>query len=261
MYKTFDYKPLRLFSVLLLTVVMLFSLIPNAYADPTDTEDTGTDFTVTEDFLEDPEGAYVELKAEIPEGFRGSVSAMLKNEQTGETYTITAYRVNFYSNSMLLPYGEYSVEQVYTSESSMTYEAFIDEDGFNLSSNYTLHARVLHNDTGAAYVDGSSDVDKEQTPATEPTGETTDTNTPTSPSQDSGSVNAPEGTNSEQTPSPDENKPADDTTQQEQNAPADDQPESKGSVVTYILKVVIGTAVFVGIVFGAVYFVRKQQGF
>lgn len=261
MYKFFNYRPLRLFSAFLLVLVLLLSLTSNAFADPVDAEGAESNSPTSEKFIDDPDGAFVELKVEIPDGFRGSVSAMLKNKETGEMYTITAYRVNFYSNSMHLPYGEYSVEQVYTSEDNMTYEAFIDEDGFDLSTNYTLHARVLHNETGAAYVDGSSEIDKEQIPSSETTGEAGDTETSSRP-QDSENVNSGEVTDTEQTPSPDENKPADDdTTKQEQNTPTDEQPESKGSVVVYILKVVIGTAVFVGIVFGAVYFVRKQQGF
>ena len=262
MCKTFNSKPLRLLSAFLLVLVLLLSLTSNAFADPVDAEGAESNTPGSEKFIDDPDGAFVELKVEVPDGFRGSVSAMLKNKETGEMYTITAYRVNFYSNSMRLPYGEYSVEQVYTSENSMTYEAFIDEDGFDLSSNYTLHARVLHNETGAAYVDGSSDVDKEQVPANETSGEPTDADTTVSQPQDSENVNSGETTDTESTPSPDESKPADDdTTKQEQNTPADDQPESKGSVVVYILKVVIGTAVFVGIVFCTVYFVRKQQGF
>lgn len=257
MYKFFNSRPLRLFSAFLLVLVLLLSLTSNAFADPVDAEGAESNSPASEKFIDDPDGAFVELKVEIPDGFRGSVSAMLKNKETGEMYTITAYRVNFYSNSMHLPYGEYSVEQVYTSEDNMTYEAFIDEDGFDLSSNYTLHARVLHNETGAAYVDGSSEIDKEQIPSSETTGDTETSSQP----QDSENVNSGEATDTEETPSPDENKPADDdTTKQEQDTPADEQPESKGSVVAYVLKVLLGTAVFVNIVFGTVYIVRKKQG-
>ena len=235
MYKVFYPKPLRWFSVFLLAFVLLLSMISSVSA---------------EQFIDDPSGAFVELKVETPEDFRGSVSVILMNKETGKTYTITSYRVNFYSNSMQLPYGEYSVEQVYTSENSMVYEAFIDEDSFNLSSNYTLHAKVLYNESGAAYVDGSSG--SAQSP----------TNEPPSPLQDPSTSDPNNTTASDQNPKPDESTPdkKDDSAKQQQNTPAGDQPESKGSVVLYILKVIIGTAVFVGIVFGVVYIVRKKQG-
>ena len=236
MYKVFYPKPLRWFSVFLLAFVLLLSMISSVSA---------------EQFIDDPSGAFVELKVETPEDFRGSVSVILMNKETGKTYTITSYRVNFYSNSMQLPYGEYSVEQVYTSENSMVYEAFIDEDSFNLSSNYTLHAKVLYNESGAAYVDGSSGS------AQSPTNDE-----PPSPLQDPSTSDPNNTTASDQNPKPDESTPdkKDDSAKQQQNTPAGDQPESKGSVVLYILKVIIGTAVFVGIVFGVVYIVRKKQG-
>lgn len=240
MYKVFYPKPLRWFSVFLLAFVLLLSMILSVSA---------------EQFIDDPSGAFVELKVETPEDFRGSVSVILMNKETGKTYTITSYRVNFYSNSMQLPYGEYSVEQVYTSENSMVYEAFIDEDSFNLSSNYTLHAKVLYNESGAAYVDGSSGS------AQSPTNDASDSE-PLSPLQDPSTSDPNNTTASDQNPKPDESIPdkKDDSAKQQQNTLADDQPESKGSVVLYILKVIIGTAVFVGIVFGVVYIVRKKQG-
>lgn len=252
MYTNSNRRSLRVCSAALLALFLLLLSIPSALAAPTGTSDTTTEPPAEDTFIDDPEGAYVELVAEVPEGFRGSVSVMLQNKETGEMYTITAFRVNFYSNSKLLPYGEYSVEEVYTSEDNMTYEAFIEEDGFNLNSNYTLHAKVLHNENGAAYVDGSSDVDKE--PSNGTTG-ATDTGTASQP-KDTGALEPDDPTGTDQTPAPDKDSKAD----QQQNTPADDQPESKGSVVAYVLKVILGTAVFVTIVFGTVYIVRKKQG-
>lgn len=261
MFSTSKFQPLRFCLTVLAALVMFFPMLSTAYADPTESEGIAPDEITPGEFIEDPTGAYLTLNVDVPEGFRGSVSVTLENEETHEEYTVTAYRVNFYSNSISVPFGKYSISRVFTSEDKFLYPVHLDEYELDIQSNHTLHASVTYNEEGAAYEDGSTGVDKEQTPANVPTGETTDTNTSTSQPQESGNVNAGKDTDTEQTPSPDENKPADDTTQQEQNTPADDQPESKGSVVTYILKVVIGTAVFVGIVFGTVYFVRKQQGF
>ena len=198
-----------------------------------------------ETFMDDPHGAYINLVAEVPEGFRGSVSVMLRNEETGEMYTITVFRVTSYSSdSELLPYGKYSVERAFTSENSLAYEAFVDEDSIDLTSNYTLHAKVVHNEAGQAYIDGNSDVDKRSSDNTAGT----DTST--------GALEPDDSTGTDQTPAPDKDSKAD----QQQNTPADEQPESKGSVVAYVLKVILGTAVFVTIVFGTVYIVRKKQG-
>lgn len=254
MYTNLNCKPLRVCFAALLALFLIFISIPSVLAAPTDNPDTDPPGAGT--FIEDPDGAYVELVVEVPEGFRGSVSAMLMNQETGKTYTITAFRVNFYSNSMQLPYGKYSVEQVYTSEDGMTYEAFIEEDEFDLNANYTLHAKVLHNEAGAAYVDGSSDIDKEPV-----TGSTTDTDVSSNP-QNSGNTSSGTTTGTEQDPTPSDASASNkgEKADQQQNTPADDQPESSGSVVIYILKVIVGTAVFVGIIFGVVYLVRKNQG-
>lgn len=243
-----SFKPIRICMAAVLALVMCLFTVSTVLADPTveDPGTTGEDLPIVDEtFMDDPHGAYINLVAEVPEGFRGSVSVMLRNEETGEMYTITVFRVTSYSSdSELLPYGKYSVEQVYTSENSLAYEAFVDEDTIDLTSNYTLHAKVVHNEAGQAYIDGNSDVDK--TPSDNTAG--TDTST--------GALEPDDSTGNDQTPAPDKDSKAD----QQQNTPADDQPESKGSVVAYVLKVILGTAVFVTIVFGTVYIVRKKQG-
>ena len=243
-----NFKPIRICMVAVLALVMCLFTVSTVLADPTveDPGTTGEDLPIVDEtFMDDPHGAYINLVAEVPEGFRGSVSVMLRNEETGEMYTITVFRVTSYSSdSELLPYGKYSVERAFTSENSLAYEAFVDEDSIDLTSNYTLHAKVVHNEAGQAYIDGNSDVDKRSSDNTAGT----DTST--------GALEPDDSTGTDQTPAPDKDSKAD----QQQNTPADEQPESKGSVVAYVLKVILGTAVFVTIVFGTVYIVRKKQG-
>lgn len=267
MYTNLRRRSFRVCAAMLLVFFLVLFSIPSAFADPVDTGDGVSEPAESGDFLDDPEGAYVELNAEVPEGFRGSVSVLLMNQETNEKYTITAYRVNYYSNSLQLPYGEYSVEQVYTSENSLVYEAFVEEDSFKLKSNYTLHATVLHNAAGEAYVNGETDIDKDS--SSEPDNASTTTPDVTQgsdvtqePDNNQVADHTAQGTDNSQDQDADMTPTTDDpSAPQRENTPADDQPESKGSVVTYILKVVIGTAVFVGIVFGTVYIVRKKQGF
>lgn len=241
-------KPIRICMAAVLALMMCLFSVSIVLADPTvdDPGTTGEDLPIVDEtFMDDPHGAYINLVAEVPEGFRGSVSVMLRNEETGEMYTITVFRVTSYSSdSELLPYGKYSVERAFTSENSLAYEAFVDEDSIDLTSNYTLHAKVVHNEAGQAYIDGNSDVDKRSSDNTAGT----DTST--------GALEPDDSIGTDQTPAPDKDSKAD----QQQNTPADDQPESKGSVVAYVLKVILGTAVFVTIVFGTVYIVRKKQG-
>lgn len=243
-----NFKPIRICMAAVLALVMCLFTVSTVLADPTveDPGTTGEDLPIVDEtFMDDPHGAYINLVAEVPEGFRGSVSVMLRNEETGEMYTITVFRVTSYSSdSELLPYGKYSVERAFTSENSLAYEAFVDEDSIDLTSNYTLHAKVVHNEAGQAYIDGNSDVDKRSSDNTAGT----DTST--------GALEPDDSTGTDQTPAPDKDSKAD----QQQNTPADEQPESKGSVVAYVLKVLLGTAVFVTIVFGTVYIVRKKQG-
>lgn len=241
-------KPIRICMAAVLALMMCLFSVSTVLADPTvdGPGTTGEDLPIVDEtFMDDPHGAYINLVAEVPEGFRGSVSVMLRNEETGEMYTITVFRVTSYSSdSELLPYGKYSVERAFTSENSLAYEAFVDEDTIDLTSNYTLHAKVVHNEAGQAYIDGNSDVDKRSSDNTAGT----DTST--------GALEPDDSTGTDQTPAPDKDSKAD----QQQNTPADEQPESKGSVVAYVLKVILGTAVFVTIVFGTVYIVRKKQG-
>lgn len=243
-----NFKPIRICMAAVLALVMCLFTVSTVLADPTveDPGTTGEDLPIVDEtFMDDPHGAYINLVAEVPEGFRGSVSVMLRNEETGEMHTITVFRVTSYSSdSELLPYGKYSVERAFTSENSLAYEAFVDEDSIDLTSNYTLHAKVVHNEAGQAYIDGNSDVDKRSSDNTAGT----DTST--------GALEPDDSTGTDQTPAPDKDSKAD----QQQNTPADEQPESKGSVVAYVLKVILGTAVFVTIVFGTVYIVRKKQG-
>lgn len=243
-----NFKPIRICMAAVLALVMCLFTVSTVLADPTVEYPgtTGEDLPIVDEtFMDDPHGAYINLVAEVPEGFRGSVSVMLRNEETGEMYTITVFRVTSYSSdSELLPYGKYSVERAFTSENSLAYEAFVDEDSIDLTSNYTLHAKVVHNEAGQAYIDGNSDVDKRSSDNTAGT----DTST--------GALEPDDSTGTDQTPAPDKDSKAD----QQQNTPADDQPESKGSVVAYVLKVILGTSVFVTIVFGTVYIVRKKQG-
>lgn len=243
-----NFKSIRICMAAVLALVMCLFTVSTVLADPTveDPGTTGEDLPIVDEtFMDDPHGAYINLVAEVPEGFRGSVSVMLRNEETGEMYTITVFRVTSYSSdSELLPYGKYSVERAFTSENSLAYEAFVDEDSIDLTSNYTLHAKVVHNEAGQAYIDGNSDVDKRSSDNTAGT----DTST--------GALEPDDSTGTDQTPAPDKDSKAD----QQQNTPADEQPESKGSVVAYVLKVILGTAVFVTIVFGTVYIVRKKQG-
>lgn len=243
-----NFKPIRICMAAVLALLMCLFTVSTVLADPTveDPGTTGEDLPIVDEtFMDDPHGAYINLVAEVPEGFRGSVSVMLRNEETGEMYTITVFRVTSYSSdSELLPYGKYSVERAFTSENSLAYEAFVDEDSIDLTSNYTLHAKVVHNEAGQAYIDGNSDVDKRSSDNTAGT----DTST--------GALEPDDSTGTDQTPAPDKDSKAD----QQQNTPADEQPESKGSVVAYVLKVILGTAVFVTIVFGTVYIVRKKQG-
>ena len=243
-----SFKPIRICMAAVLALVMCLFTVSTVLADPTvdDPGTTGEDLPIVDEtFMDDPHGAYINLVAEVPEGFRGSVSVMLRNEETGEMYTITVFRVTSYSSdSELLPYGKYSVERAFTSENSLAYEAFVDEDTIDLTSNYTLHAKVVYNEAGQAYIDGNSDVDKRSSDNTAGT----DTST--------GALEPDDSTGTDQTPAPDKDSKAD----QQQNTPADEQPESKGSVVAYVLKVILGTAVFVTIVFGTVYIVRKKQG-
>lgn len=124
-----------------LAFLFLFTLLlcaaPAAQAAPSDAEKA-----------EDPVTGWVDIKAHVPEGFKGSVSVALENKATGETQIVTSYYLNDYVNSVQIPLGEYTVVSAFTSEDSFIYEASTKTEGFVLKDGVDIEVTVTHNKAG-----------------------------------------------------------------------------------------------------------------
>lgn len=235
-------KLFRGFVAAFLALLMVLSFIPTALAMPTSKDDSVYAPSDNESFMADPDAGWIDLKATVPGGFSGSVSVSIRNTETDETYTITAFHVNYYANSKKVPYGEYTIERAFTSENNFVYEAFVEEDSFVLEDSHTINVTVTHNEEGEAYVNGETDIDK---PSTDPSSED-----PIASSSDTTVKDSDQS----------DNAASQDNAGDQQQEDSQSSAQKTGSSVVHFLRVLIGTAVFVFIVFSVVYLVRRQKG-
>ena len=210
----------------------------------------------TGDIHDEPSGPaagmyYVDLIATVPDGFEGMVYVLLSHED-GTHYTVRCDKLSDYESTAELPLGRYVVESVYTSEDSMVYEAFLETEGFVLEERIqTLAVDVKYNAEGAAF-DPSQDVPPEDTSSDDPSSADPDVDTPANPNPSAPTTDEPSGS-----ADPEVNPPAD------EGRGEDPQEEptllmSIGSVVKSFLTFLVGSAVFAGIIFILVYFVRRR---
>ena len=186
---------------------------------------------------------YVDLRADVPDGFDGRVAVLLSHE-SGEYYTVSCDRLSGYKGSAEIPKGEYWVEKAYTSEDNLTYEAFLEVESFILGDKVQLlNVTVKHNAEGT-----NPTVDA---PGNEP-------------ATDEPSVVQPVAPPSQNPADPDNNAPDIDANEQDtdkEQAP-DETPEPEGGIWQVIKSLLIflaGSAVFACIVFVVVYFVRRRM--
>lgn len=209
----------------------------------------------TGDIHDEPSGPeagmyYVDLIATVPDSFEGMVYVLLSHED-GSYYTVRCDKLSDYESTALLPLGRYVVESVYTSEDSMVYEAFLETEGFVLEEHIeTLAVEVKYNAEGAAFdpsQDSSSDISSDDPSSADPDANTEANPNPSAPTKDEPVAPADPGAN----PSADESRGED----------LEEEPTllmSIGSVVKGFLTFLVGSAVFAGIIFILVYFVRRR---
>jgi len=180
------------------------------------------------------EQGWVELSAQVPEGFTQDVIALLVNEETFEEFDIPLLAANNYTKSLKLPYGTYLVEQGYCAK-DIRYGGFSDIDKIKLDS--TVKAAVPINytfDILGAYVSS------EEAPV------------------DSGSRPTVELIQPEREEDSSEKNVANEDSIKEEDPVIISDPDQKDvSPLRNFIVTLLGTAVFVAIVFTAVYFVRK----
>lgn len=192
---------------------------------------------------------FVDIRASVPDNFSGSVGVLLYHEDEGDYYTVRCDALSDYRGTAEVPVGRYSVEKAYTDQDQLAFEAFVDVFEFEVGdTGHEINVTVKYSNAGDEYSQnqGSSE---ELPPA----------NQDDQPPQDE---------DSQDTPAPDEKedpsttaKPDETPSDDEEKAPTDDSGLG-GSFLKILKSFVIflgGSAVFAGIVFVIVYFVRKRN--
>jgi len=206
-------------SFILLLIIATFIGI-SVYAAPEDHNST--------------EQGWIELSAQVPEGFTADVIALLVNEDTFEEFDIPLLAANNYTKSLKLPYGTYIVEQGYCAK-DIRYGGFSDVDTIKLDSTVKAAVPIKYTfDILDAYAPSEAPPDE---PNTEPSVELIESEPEEDPS--------------------DTDTAKEDSIKEEDPGITPDPGTKEASLLRNFIVTLLGTAVFVAIVFTAVYFVRK----
>lgn len=129
----FNFKFRRVVSTLLMSVVMLLSFIPSAFAVPGTSNDVPGNVSNL---------GWIDLSATVPEGFNGSVFVVVRNIADNSYHDVECFIVNDFKNSKQVPVGNYEVIAATTSEDPLFYNVFCDIEEFALTGSYSLHVVV-----------------------------------------------------------------------------------------------------------------------
>lgn len=129
----FNLKSQRVISIFLMSVVMLLSFIPTVFAVPGTSEDVPGNVSNL---------GWIDLSANVPEGFSGSVFVQIRNVADDSYYDIECFVLNNFKNSKQIPLGNYEVVAVNTSENPFLYYASCDAEEFELTNSYSLNVVV-----------------------------------------------------------------------------------------------------------------------
>lgn len=120
--------PYRALILFLSLMILMLSSVLLVYADPEEKEPAP--------------GAWIEVVCPIvPEDFEGSVSIVVSDVETDESYTIDCLKANGFVGRKKLPYGKYFVDRIYTSD-TFYYEGFTDLFSFELTEKMTAAKKI-----------------------------------------------------------------------------------------------------------------------
>ncbi len=208
----------------------------------------------------DSDTGWINLSANVPDGFRGSVSVLLENTESGETHIVSCYFPSNYKNNFQIPLGQYVVVSAFTSEDSFVYEAFTETETFELTGGQDIEVAVVYNEEGAGFLESlknnppeAFESERETAP---PSGE--DTATPDSETPKPESPIEDPSTESEAL----DEAPTSVPESEEEGAPAPEsetgETKSLASRILSGLLSLFATAVFVGLIALIVYIYRQR---
>ena len=199
---------------------------------------------------------------EVPDDFSDAVTVILVNQESSERYKIHCFKDNDYIGRMEVPVGKYDLDQVSTQD-AFVYEAFSDIWDFEITEDmpaaYLIEVKVKKNDIPDDYMDLSEIPEEpehsEEVPGSDAQEAPTVQDTPAAePDTSAGDVSeTTDDLSSVQT-----EDSSDDAIQAE---PEDPSLFSKANLIKALSKlgfVLLGTGIFVAVVFGAVYIIRSR---
>ena len=175
------------------------------------------------------ETAWVEVKCTVAEEYKEDAGLIVSNSETGETYTLKILAVNDYVCRQKLPLGNYIIDHAYTSD-SFIYEALPNVNSFSLTKDMNAAAAI------------KVDIHKSDLTMIETTPE----------SSEEPAVSEPEQPAAEDQPIAPE-----DIIVEEEKIPFKDT--LWGKLLIRVGIPVLGALIFTGLIFGFVYYVRKNS--
>lgn len=199
---------------------------------------------------------WVEVRCEpVPSDFSDTATVVLSNTETGEYHTITCHKINGYIGRLELPLGKYQVEQTSTAD-NFAYEAFTKTTTFEITADmpaaqlitmeivkHDVSYTVPESELPPTATDSPTDVPATAEPSDlMPDTSKEDTQNPSNPLLDK---LLGDHTSSEKTDAaPNE------------DAEIDEEPASSKS--QNALKVIVGTVIFIAIIFVIALFARHH---
>lgn len=199
---------------------------------------------------------WVEVRCEpVPADFSDTATVVLSNVETGEYYTITCHGINEYIGRLELPAGKYQVEQTSTAD-NFAYEAFTKTTTFDITADMPAAQLITME---IVKHDVSYTVPEAELPSTVP-------DSPTDVPETSEPLDPMPDTSKEDTQTP--SNPlldklfGDHTVSEKPDASPDEDTEINeepaSSKSQNAIKVIVGTVVFIVIVFVIALFIRNH---
>ena len=199
---------------------------------------------------------WVEVRCEpVPADFADTATVVLSNTETGEYHTITCHKINGYIGRLELPLGKYQVEQTSTAD-NFAYEAFTKTTTFEITADMPaaqlITMEIIKHDVSYTLPDAELPFTVPETPIDTPETDEQDSILPDDRKEDVHDTDNPlldilTG-----------KADLDEETEASVSEKTIDEETSSSSRMPNTLKVIVGTTIFIVLVFVIALFARNH---
>ena len=202
------------------------------------------------------EFGWVEVRATVPTKFDGEIYVLLENQETFNTYDFFIVAINNFVASEKIPAGDYVVSFAYVYQNS-NYKVSVDVDKLTVSSEgaATVLNAVVTNKNAVETPVVNETIESPE-PSEVPNVETPSPDDTSDASQEGSSVEDSE-VQATPTPTPIVSDPPSSSEVEEGDDSVDNVEEESSPIFVFLTKI-IGTGIFIAVVFAVVYFVREH---